>query len=86
MEETSRDGSTHYRSQPVNPVVSSKICRRYARPKRARWVHGRAGVVDACDLDNEQGKANANGCDERVFGFFSREHENGEHQVGGQEL
>jgi hypothetical protein len=67
------------RPQPVDPVVPSKMRARHARPKGARGVDAAARVVYACELDDEQGEADADGRDEGVFGLFGGEHQDCEH-------
>jgi hypothetical protein len=78
--------STQDRPHEVNPEIAGEICGCYARAKAASWIDRCARVVDAGDLDDEEREANADGGDEGVFGLFGGEHQDGEDQVGGEEL
>lgn len=77
--EPSRYNSSHHRTEPVNPVIAWKIRRNHARAKGARRVHRCAGIIYASYVNDEKREADADGCDEGVFGLFGREHENCEH-------
>jgi hypothetical protein len=86
MIKSSSKQSTQHGSQEVNPEIAGEICSCDARPEAASWVHGSSGIVDAGDFDDEEREADADGGDEGVFGLFSGKHEDGEDQVGGEEL
>ncbi len=80
------DESTQARPDPIDPMVTLKAGTGDARAERAGRVEAGAGVVDACDFGDEEGEADADGCDEGILGFFGGKHKDGEDQQGSEEL
>jgi len=84
--ETTGNNGAQCGTKPVDPVISCERRSCHTRAEATRGVHRCASVVDAGEFDDEERKANSDGCDERVFGLLGREHEDCEDEVSGQEL
>lgn len=73
MEVSTRNQRTEEWSNPVYPVVRLERGACYAGAERSRRVETGPGVEYAGDFGDEEGEADADGGDERVFGLLGGE-------------
>lgn len=78
--------TAHRGSDPVDPVITLELPGGYTGSETAGRVDGGAGVVDSCYFDYEEREADAYRGEEGVFGFVGCEDEDGEDELGGEEL
>jgi hypothetical protein len=75
----------HDRAKPVDVVIAREVPRHHAGTEGACGVEGAAGVEDAYELGDEEGEADADGCEERGLVLLGGKHKDGKDEEGGKE-